>query len=152
MKAPVNGNRPHYLPMRKGRKAFAAFLALTLAALLAGPHFIKSAPAARAADASSGYVDLDGHEKRVPDIHASAAAITPRSPSAAQLRALDQLKANLNDRSVTARWHQATGSIDMLLDSAFAPSSPDPVCPGHGSRVFKAAFLLQPKNRPKNRR
>ncbi|HLL74242.1 MAG TPA: M36 family metallopeptidase [Pyrinomonadaceae bacterium] len=129
MKAYVNGTRVQYFSLArkvKGRRALTALLALALAALLTGPQFINSAPPARAAGSNPAYVDLDGHEKRVPDIHASAALVTPRAPSAAQLRALDDLKANLNDRSVTARWDQATGSVDVVYDFATAPSSLEP--------------------------
>jgi hypothetical protein len=123
----VFGSRRQLSRGRVGRRA-ALFVALSLAfvAALVGPPGVSDARRASASGLAALGTNLDLEKKRVPDIYAGATAVTPRLPATAQLQALDRLKSSLGDRSVTARWDQTTGTLDVLYDFASAPSAADP--------------------------
>ena len=123
----VSGTRRQLSRGRAGRRA-AIFVLLSLAvvAALVGPRGIGDARKATASGLAAIGTNLDLEKKRVTDIYAGAVAVTPKPPAAAQLQALDRLKSSLNDRNVTARWDQATGTLDVLYDFASAPSAADP--------------------------
>jgi hypothetical protein len=104
----------------------SAFGALALSAALAGSALFAGGPAAPRASAAGSPADaVDSNRTAVPDFNVNAGKALYVPPAAAQLRALDALKANLNDASLTARWDKSTGSIDTVMDFASAPSQLD---------------------------
>lgn len=117
--------RRNYLTRRR-RVLLTAAALLAMFALLSFQAIQRAAPSASASGLAFPGPDLELNKKRVPDLYAGATKVKPRLPSAEQLQALDSLKASLNDRSVTARWDQSTGSVDVLYDFASAPSGLDP--------------------------
>lgn len=111
---------------RLGRARGLPFMLVPLAlvASLLNPFFIRQQ--AEAAGGAAKDVEFDQNKQRVPDFDVNQAKLAARLPSGAQLRALDNLKANLGDQSVTARWDKVTGSLDILYDFASQPSSEEP--------------------------
>ena len=107
---------------------------LALVAALLNPFFIRQQ--AEAAGGAAKDVEFDQDKQRVPDFDVNQAKLAARLPSGAQLRALDNLKANLGDQSVAARWDKVTGSLDILYDFASQPSSEEPEA---AARSFIAA-------------
>ena len=108
------------------RRVLSAVSALGLSAALAGSAMFVGPAANRANAASTPANALDLNRTAVPDFNVNAGKALYVPPAAAQLRALDALKANLNDASVTARWDKSTGSVDTVMDFASAPSQLDP--------------------------
>ena len=109
---------------RRGRRFAAAFGAFALAASLVGTTLIGPAPQAEAAAPGADALDL--HKTPAPDFNVNLSKVVAKMPTPAQLRALDDLKANLGDQAVSARWDKKSGSIDTVFDFASAPSALDP--------------------------
>jgi len=108
---------------RRGRRLLASFGAVALAATLVGTSLVGPAPSATAAPAAD---TLDLNKTPAPDFNVNFSKAVSKLPTPAQLAALDGLKANLGDQSLTARWDKKSGSIDTVFDFASAPSSLDP--------------------------
>lgn len=104
------------------RRAFTVAVAIAIMATLLGSTLSGPAPAARAAGSDS----LNLHKQPAPDYNINLNKASLRLPTAAQLQALDALKANLGDQNVTARWDKSSGSVDTVFDFASAPSPLDP--------------------------
>jgi hypothetical protein len=109
---------------RPVRRLLAAFGVLTLTASLVGTTLIGPAPNASAAAPSANALDL--HKTPAPDFNVNLSKVMAKMPTPAQLRALDDLKANLGDQQLTARWDKKSGSVDTIFDFASAPSPLDP--------------------------
>ncbi|HEX8118734.1 MAG TPA: hypothetical protein VF521_15770, partial [Pyrinomonadaceae bacterium] len=108
------------------RRVLSAVGTFALTAALAGSAMLVGPAADRASAASTSANALDLNKTAVPDFNVNAGKSLYLPPAAAQLRALDALKANLGDASVTARWDKSTGSVDTIMDFASAPSQLDP--------------------------
>ncbi|HWS86850.1 MAG TPA: M36 family metallopeptidase [Pyrinomonadaceae bacterium] len=107
------------------RRLLFMLMPLAIVAALLNPFFARQ-QAEAAGGAAAKDAEFDQNKKRVPDFDVNQVKLAARLPSAAQVRALEALKSNLGDRSVTARWDKSTGSLDILYDFASAPSQADP--------------------------
>jgi hypothetical protein len=107
--------------VRRLNKLFVALFAFVACVALAAAMFVN--PSTRAAAAPADKLDLN--RTPVSDFNVNFGKRIVRLPSAAQLNALDALKANLGDSHVTARWDKTTGSVDTIMDFASQPSALD---------------------------
>jgi hypothetical protein len=108
---------------RKANKVFVVVFALAIVAALVAAMLVN--PASRASAATAPADKLDLNKTAVPDYNVNLGKSIVRLPSAAQLQALNNLKANLGDSNVTARWDKTTGSVDTIMDFASQPSALD---------------------------
>lgn len=109
-------------PTRAGSKLLTGALSL-VAVLVAAMSF---GPRIGAASAIVPAIDVNFNKRTVADYDINLTQYVQHLPSAAQLQALNALKASLNDPKITARWDRASGSVDTIHDFASAPSALDP--------------------------
>ena len=107
---------------RKANKPFLILFALAIIAALVGAMIFNPATQASSASATD---KLDMNRTPVPDFNVNLGKSIVRLPAAAQLQALNALKANLGDSQVTARWDKTTGSVDTIMDFASPASTLD---------------------------
>ncbi len=99
-------------------------LTLSVVTALIGQAILPAVTTVSAAGTTPAARNLN--QRPVPNFDINLTKYSLRLPSPSQLQALDALKLNLNDSSVTARWDKKTGSLDTLMDFASAPSTLDP--------------------------
>ncbi|HJU57092.1 MAG TPA: M36 family metallopeptidase [Pyrinomonadaceae bacterium] len=104
---------------------FRLLLTLSVVAALIGQMMLPAGTTASAAGTTTTAAPAI-NTRPVPNFDINLTKYSLRLPSPSQIQALDALKLNLNDSSVTARWDKKTGSLDTLIDFASAPSSLDP--------------------------
>ncbi|HJR06317.1 MAG TPA: M36 family metallopeptidase [Pyrinomonadaceae bacterium] len=109
---------------RRTNKIFAVLFALAIVAALVGAMFVN--PSSRVSAAATPADKLDLNKTAVPDYNINLGKSIVRMPTAAQLQALNNLKANLGDAELTARWDKTTGSVDTIMDFASQPSALEP--------------------------
>ncbi|HLG16997.1 MAG TPA: M36 family metallopeptidase [Blastocatellia bacterium] len=127
------------LRSRSASRSLVLFAASSLTALFV--LAVTYGPGMRADGTSPMAVDNLQSKRRVPDYDVNLSSFATRLPSVAQLQALESLKANLGDQSVTARWDKATGALDTLYDFASAPSSLEPEAAARAFLAANAALL-----------
>ncbi|HYO98638.1 MAG TPA: hypothetical protein VER76_00315, partial [Pyrinomonadaceae bacterium] len=108
----------------RANKFFVVVFALAIIVALVGAMFVN--PASRVSASAAPADKLDLNKTPVPDFNINLGKSIVRLPSPAQLQALNNLKANLGDSNVTARWDKTTGSVDTIMDFASQPSALEP--------------------------
>ncbi|HKQ08318.1 MAG TPA: M36 family metallopeptidase [Blastocatellia bacterium] len=124
-------------------RSTALFNTLALVAILAGAFIFGFGPILRAGASSTpkAAVDLDQSKPRVPNFDINLTQRIRLQPSAVQLQALNALKTNLHDTSITARWDKSSGSVDTIYDFASAASTLDPEAAARNFIASNAALF-----------
>jgi hypothetical protein len=126
-------------PAHAGSRMLAG--ALALVALLVAALMFAPVRNAGAASSTVPAVDFNFNKRAVADYDINLTQYVRRLPSAAQLQALNTLKASLGDQRITARWDRATGAVDTIYDFASQPSSLDPESAARAFFVSNAALF-----------
>lgn len=109
----------------------AALAAVIVAAVVMAPGAGSRVAAQQGAGA-----EPDMYRRPVPRYDVTSIGAAATLPSAQQVAALDSFKTRLGDSSITARWEQSSGLLDVMYDFATGPSSLDPQS---AAREFVAA-------------
>lgn len=104
---------------------------VAMVALASGPMIKKGS-----ASPTPPTFNFNQNKRPVPNYDINLTAFVRRLPTAAQLQALDSLKAYVGDQDITARWDNGSASVDTVFDFASAPSS---LAPEEAARVFLTA-------------
>lgn len=119
-----------------GRQRSIAFIsALVMAAALASALTLGPL-VTTGATVTPPVFEFNQNKRPVPNYDVNLTQFVRRLPTSAQLQALDSLKTGLGDQDITARWDNATGSVDTIYDFASASSTLDAEA---AARAFIAA-------------